>query len=188
VQRPRLGTPRGISEIVMMCMAVPRQWKTNSHAILRGVIALAVIMTNVAPLVNSLAAMPSGAGHERGRFVRFAENEMINSSHDCAVRLKEFVTEMDDLLDQNRGTLLPLLDPLKRFFPLHDCDVGRVTQLSRTSKYFLAVNEQPRLYGFSFSNANARTPGSGFDVSFAVDKATGNTELHFASVHKGRAQ
>jgi hypothetical protein len=100
--------------------------------------------------------------------------------------MKEFVSELDALLDQNPPTLEPFLSLLKQTFPLTGCDIEEVVRIARKSKYFLSPYQNGSMLVFSFSSARPFSgPLSGFDVSFGISKSTGNTELPFAKIHKG---
>jgi|SRR4051812_28970970 hypothetical protein len=104
---------------------------------------------------------------------------------DCLDRMKEFVLELDALLDKNPPTLEPFLDLLKRTFPLTGCDTEKVVQIAKMSKYFSSPSHNGSVLVFSFSSASRNSgPFSGFDVSFGISKLTGNTELPFAKIHK----
>jgi hypothetical protein len=105
---------------------------------------------------------------------------------DCQDRMKEFVSDLDALLDQNPPTLEPFLSLLKRTFPLTGCDIQEVTRIASKSKYFISPYQNGSMLVFSFSSATPYSgPLSGFDVSFGISKSTGNTELPFAKIHKG---
>jgi hypothetical protein len=105
---------------------------------------------------------------------------------DCLDRMKEFVSELDTLLDQNPPTLEPFLSLLNRTFPLTGCDIQEVTRIASKSKYFISPYQNGSMLVFSFSSATAYSgPLSGFDVSFGISKSNGNTELPFAKIHKG---
>jgi hypothetical protein len=117
-----------------------------------------------------------------------AENSPSRSDQmSCAVRIQEFVSELDILLEKNPNTLEPFWSLLQKYFPLTECDIQEVKSISKKSKYFDSVYEQGSLAVFSFSNASPYSMAlSGFDISFAISKSTGNTELPFAKIHKGR--
>jgi hypothetical protein len=109
-----------------------------------------------------------------------------SSQMDCLDRMKEFVSDLDALMDQNPSTLEPFLGLLKRTFPLVECDIEEVTRIAKKSKYFISPSHNGSMLVFFFSSAKPSIgPFSGFDVSFGISKSTGNTELPFAKIHKG---
>jgi hypothetical protein len=104
----------------------------------------------------------------------------------CTERLQYFISELDNVLARNPSTLETVSALLNKYFPLTGCKLEEVRIISETSKYFASTYDQPSLVVFSFSSANRVSPGqSGFDVSFAISKTTGNTQLPFAKIHKG---
>jgi hypothetical protein len=115
------------------------------------------------------------------------QSQLSQGRHmDCLDRMKEFVSELDALLDQNPPTLDPFLSLLKRTFPLLGCDIQGVTRITSKSKYSIPPYQNGSMLVISFSSAKPYSgPLSGFDVSFGISRSTGNTELPFAKIHKG---
>jgi hypothetical protein len=115
---------------------------------------------------------------------RAAESKAVEHE-DCHARLKNFVSELDAFLDSNSRFLDPLLSLLRQHFPLKNCDIETAITISRKSKYFASVAEQPTWYVISFTSAFPGSPPfSGFDVSFALSKASGDSQYPFAQIHK----
>jgi hypothetical protein len=112
--------------------------------------------------------------------------EVVSREHEeCSVRLGNFVSELDALLDVNPNSLEPLLSLLQRTFPLKNCDIESAITISRKSKYFASASEQPTSYVIAFTSATPTSPPfSGFDVSFGVSKASGDSQYPFAQIHK----
>ena len=54
---------------------------------------------------------------------------------DCAVRLRGFVTELDEVLASAR-TVFVVHDLFKKYLPLEKCDIQEAITISRQSKYF----------------------------------------------------
>jgi hypothetical protein len=100
-------------------------------------------------------------------------------------RLKNFVSELDALLDVNPNSLEPLLGLLQKYFPLKHCDIQNAITIGSKSKYFRGAEESQTKYVFVFSNALSG-PFSGFNVLFALVKASGDSEHPFAQVHMGK--
>jgi len=110
---------------------------------------------------------------------------MNRGQEECKARLENFVSELDALLDSNPRSLDPLLSLLERSFPLKNCDIQTAITISRKSKYFASANEQPTSYVIAFTSATSMSlPLSGFDGSFGLSKASGDSRLPFAQIHK----
>jgi hypothetical protein len=126
-------------------------------------------------------------GSIRAQQLGLQKSQLSQSNQmDCLDRMKEFVSELDALLDKNPPTLDPFLNLLNRTFPLTGCDIEEVVQIAKKSKYFSSPSHNGSVLVFSFSSASRNSgPFSGFDVSFGISKLTGNTELPFAKIHKG---
>jgi hypothetical protein len=115
-----------------------------------------------------------------------AGSEVVSREHEeCKTRLGNFISELDALLDVNPRSLEPLLSLLQRHFPLKNCDIETAITISRKSKYFASASEQPTSYVIAFTSATpASPPFSGFDVSFGLSKASGDSQYPFAQIHK----
>ena len=114
-----------------------------------------------------------------------ALNDGSKDRNDCRVRLERFIVELDELLEARPSSLEPLLSLLKEHFPLKSCDIEDAIRISKSSKYFASVYEQPTLYVIAFTSATGSSrPFSAFDISFGLLKQSGDSELPFARVHK----
>src|SRR5436305_10423544 len=66
----------------------------------------------------------SGRDSVRAEELSVQQSQLLQSGQmDCQDRMKEFVSDLDALLDQNPPTLEPFLSLLKRTFPLTGCDI-----------------------------------------------------------------
>ena len=77
-------------------------------------------------------------------------NKHMNSEHqettdqasrECAVKLKDFILELDKLLASNPSYVYPVLDLLKKYFPMEKCNTEEDIRISRNSKFFSHVSE-----------------------------------------------
>jgi hypothetical protein len=133
--------------------------------------------------ISTLASQDSIRAEQLG----LQRSQLSQSSQmNCLDRMKEFVSELDALLDQNPPNLEPFLSLLKQTFPLTGCDIEEVVRIAKRSKYFSSPSHNGSVLVFSFSSASPNSgPFSGFDVSFGISTLTGNTQLPFAKIHKG---
>ncbi len=122
----------------------------------------------------------------KGGFMSAQNSPANTASHaECKTRLENFIAELDAILTENPNSLEPLLTLLEKHFPLKNCDVMDAISITSQSRYFTSVEEQPRMYVFSFSNASSTSrSSSGFDVIFGLSKVSGDSQLPFALVHK----
>src|SRR5262249_5179689 len=102
----------------------------------------------------------------------------------CAARLSQFVHEMDNILAEDPRSVGPLLDLLKKYFPIEGCDVEEAIKISRSSKYFVAVSRNIDVDVIVFNNAGFFNRHSGFMVQFGLRKPSGDTELPYAMVNE----
>jgi hypothetical protein len=153
-------------------------WKSESPLCFSCLVCAGYLLIGISPLASQ--------DFTRAEQLVAQKSQLLKSGQmDCLDRMKEFVSELDALFDENPPTLEPFLSLLKRTFPLTGCDIDEVTRIVRKSKYFVSPSDNGSLLVFSFSSAKPYSPPlSGFDVIFGISKSTGKTELPFAKIHK----
>jgi hypothetical protein len=114
-----------------------------------------------------------------------ADEAAIQSARaECANRLSQFVGEMDKILTEDPRSVRPLLDLLKKYFPVQGCDVEESIKICRASKYLVGVSRDRDVDVFVFDSSKFWRWRSGFMVSFGLRKPSGDSELPYAQVNK----
>jgi hypothetical protein len=101
---------------------------------------------------------------------------------DCATKLTQFVTDIDDVLARHPGDILDVYAALDRHFPLHGCSVDIVSRIIKTSKYFRSMGQNSGTHVFVFvlnSDAPDVNGFHGVKVSFGLTP-TGDSEYPYA--------
>jgi hypothetical protein len=99
----------------------------------------------------------------------------------CAERLSLFIAELDDRIVKSEN-LRPLLQLIQQYFPLRGCQIDQVIEISRRSAYYDRFERHPDVTVFIFRH---RIPnGWGFNVSFGILNASGDSELPAAIIDK----
>jgi hypothetical protein len=134
-------------------------------------------------IIGALYAFPSTAiaqleaGSEKNMTIS-TDGQAGSEKGSCAERIRIFVTDLDRVLDQKPGTVLPVRSVVSRGAPATNCDVAEITALVKASKYFAEVQNGYRQVVVIFKSEE-------FYVSFALDKETGNIWLPAAQVRCG---
>jgi hypothetical protein len=139
-------------------------------------------------LILLFAVCDSGQGSwAQGTSTPSSEQNRKTEDHSCEHRLKSFVNELDRLLEENPRSIRPLEQLLASSFPVRNCDIEAVRQVTRTSKFFERADDQVSVVVFVFSSE--RFVGSsgfatrGFYVSFGIGKSTGQSSLPFVKIN-----
>src|SRR5262249_10496081 len=79
----------------------------------------------------------------------------------CLVRVRSFVDELTRTFDQRPLTAIdPILELLRRYFPVEHCNIQRTIEIAQNSPYFVEVSESPNVYVILFdSNKSSRHAG-----------------------------
>jgi len=105
------------------------------------------------------------------------------SKVECVTRLRDFIAELDELLNSDPHSIRPVFNLLNRYFPLENCDINEAIKICRQSKYFRGVDEQPKSYVIWFSSAGFfQHPG--VFVTFSLLKESGNSRFPSAKFNK----
>ena len=89
---------------------------------------------------------------------------------ECATKMEQFVTDIDGVLAGGPNDILVVFDVLDRHFPLHRCALDVVSNIVRTSKYFLSISPNgPKIYVFVLNSGEVK-------VMFGLTD-TGDSEL-----------
>jgi len=104
------------------------------------------------------------------------------ASTECTARLKEFVSELDQLFDNEPPSLVPILALLNKYFPLKSCDIAEALRICRESKHLTIIEEHQDLYVVVFDSRKGQS--SGYNVQFGLLKSSGDSHLPFAKVNK----
>jgi hypothetical protein len=107
---------------------------------------------------------------------------------DCALRLKGFVEELDQVLSNRPRTIHVVRDVSKKYFPLKHCDIQEAITISRRSRYFKRADDMPKYYAIIFDSKPAfpfsYSSDLGFYVQFSLWKDSGNSSGPFEKVNK----
>jgi hypothetical protein len=104
------------------------------------------------------------------------------ASTECTARLKEFVSELDQLFDNEPPSLVPVLALLNKYFPLKSCDIAEALRICRESKHLTIIEEHRDMYVVVFDSRRGQS--SGYNVQFGLLKSSGDSDLPFAKVKK----
>ena len=100
---------------------------------------------------------------------------------ECALRLAEFVKELDKAFDTEHS-VFPIQELFKKYFPVSACNIDRVFDIGRESRYFDgADNSQPDTFSVSFDNEPFH-PYSKLYVQISFDRKSGNSEPPFVII------
>ncbi|MCC8982156.1 hypothetical protein [Bradyrhizobium acaciae] len=92
---------------------------------------------------------------------------------DCAAKLEEFVTDIDEVLSKKPRDIFDVMDVLDRHFPLHGCTAERVPSVLDKSRYFRSVGMNgPKMHVFTLAS---REVVVGFGLT-----DSGDSELPYA--------
>jgi hypothetical protein len=97
----------------------------------------------------------------------------------CAVKLRAFVTEIDQRIDSSKS-IEPLQETIKKYFPLFGCNLEEAGHIARESKYFYEADQYPK--GVVIVLRQHIPHGWGLKVTFGLDRGTGNSFLPAALV------
>ena len=149
-----------------------------------GIFCLAVALTS-GVLSAAHGQAPSGELHPN-RTSMDTEHRQPNSavSPDCALKVRGFVSDLDKLLASNPQYIYPVLDLLKKYFPVERCDIVEIVAISRASRFFSHVSETSTYYVIAFDSKGYADPYPGFYVQFSLIKESGNSRLPFAKVNQ----
>jgi len=110
----------------------------------------------------------------------FAVGSMADDKSECKLRLEDFVHDLDSMFNAEPPSLIPVLDLLKKYFPVKGCDIPEALNICRQSRYLDVVADQGEAFLVTF--ASSRAPHSGYFIQFSLVKGSADSRLPFAKV------
>jgi hypothetical protein len=77
---------------------------------------------------------------------------------ECEAKVTAFVEDLDELLARDPPTVYPVLDLLKKYFPVEGCDIESAVRISRRSRVFSHVSEEKTYYIVAFDSRGFAGP------------------------------
>ena len=73
-------------------------------------------------------------------------------SASCLAQVSSYVAELDELLSREKNRLTPYEDLNERYFPFRDCEVDRLLDVVRNSRFIRSIsyNSRTKLYFITF--------------------------------------
>lgn len=148
-------------------------WRIDKRSIATTITAATWISLLEIVSFNPVLAFEERKSPEKITGVQLVDNK--NQPAVCQQQLAGFLEELDNLLGKT-NSVYPVLNLIKRYFPLSHCDMDATIELSRRSKYFRLVEDQPKYKNFLFES-NPENSSSGFRVQFSILKVSGDSHL-----------
>jgi len=103
-------------------------------------------------------------------------------SASCLAKVSSYVAELDELLSREKNRLTPYEDLNERYFPFRDCEVDRLLDVVRNSRFIRSIsyNSGTKQYFITFMSEEV-TIGFNYYVSEKKSDPDTNTVLW---VHK----
>jgi len=101
------------------------------------------------------------------------------ASQHCSEKVKQFVAELDSLLQQDPNDVVIVNNILDRYFPISGCDIDDVIAQSSASKFYSGIFDATWAYTVSFKSDR-------IIVTFGIRKTNGNIILPAARIRTHR--
>jgi hypothetical protein len=93
----------------------------------------------------------------------------------CSARVRQFVKEIDVLLDEDPDSVVFFYDPIQKYLPAKGCDVDEIIRIARQSKFFWTAYDWDSGYTIGFRSVH-------FEITFGLRKNTGDIEYPAAQI------
>ena len=138
------------------------------------------VALGIAGLIISMTIVSSRNTLAQGASARAPDTDADRKA-ECALRLTEFVKELDRTFDTEHS-IAPVQDLFQKYFPLSGCDIDQISKICRQSRYFAGADKQMRVFTAAFDNAPYH-PYSKLFVQITFDRKSGNSEPPFVVIH-----